>query len=461
MARDTSDETPITSTRDLVQRLADGGKPREAWRIGTEHEKVGFCRASGSPIPYEGRGGIRQLLEGMAGLLGWEPIIDRGMPIGLVDPVGGGAISLEPGGQFELSGAPLENLHQTCAETYAHMAQVRQIAEPLGIEFLGLGISPKWSLAETPVMPKSRYEIMSAYMPKVGTRGLDMMFRTATVQVNLDFADEPDMVAKMRASLALQPIATALFANSPVLDGKPTGRLSERSEIWRDTDNARSGMIPFVFQPGYGFETYVEWALDVPMYFVKRGDVYHPATHVTFRQYMAGALKDSVPNGLPTMGDWDNHISTLFPEVRLKRYLEMRGADSGPTRRILALPALWVGILYDDASLAAALDLTADWTDDERQDLRDRVPTTALRTAFRGGTVLDIARTMVDLSRQGLRRRRRFNRDGRDETVYLEPLEETLALGRTPAELLLDKLEGPWRGDIDRVFGDYALAPAD
>ncbi|HUG62808.1 MAG TPA: glutamate--cysteine ligase [Methylomirabilota bacterium] len=460
MARDTSDDTPITSVRDLVQRLADGGKPREDWRIGTEHEKVGFCRATHRPVPYEGRGGIRHLLEGMAGLLGWEPILDRGLPIGLVDPTGGGAISLEPGGQFELSGAPVETLHHTCAETHAHMAQVREIAEPLGIEFLSLGISPMWSLAETPVMPKSRYAIMSDYMPTVGARGLDMMFRTATVQVNLDFADEADMVAKMRASVALQPIATALFANSPLLDGKPTGRLSERSEIWRDTDNARSGMIPFVFQPGYGFETYVEWALDVPMYFVKRGEHYHTATDVTFRQYMAGALKDRVPHGMPTRGDWDNHLSTLFPEVRLKRFLEMRGADSGPTRRILALPAFWVGLLYDDRSLQAALDLTADWTDEERQTLRDRVPTTALATPFRGGAVLDIARIAVALAREGLQRRARLNRDGVDEAMYLAPLDETLALGRTPAELLLDKFHGAWRGDVDRVFGDYAIMPA-
>jgi glutamate--cysteine ligase len=459
MARDTSDDTPITGTRDLIERLESGSKPRSAWRLGTEHEKVGFRRGTHDPIPYEGRGGVRQLLEGMAGLLGWEPILDRGLPIGLVDPTGGGAISLEPGGQFELSGAPLETLHQTCAETYAHMAQVREVAEPLGIEFLGLGISPKWSLAETPVMPKSRYEIMAAYMPTVGSRGLDMMFRTATVQVNLDFSDEADMVAKMRASLALQPIATALFANSPLLDGRPTGRLSERSEIWLDTDNARAGMLPFVFEPGYGFARYVEWALDVPMYFVKR-DRYYRATEVTFRQYMAGALRDRVPDGMPTLGDWDNHISTLFPEVRLKRFLEMRGADSGPTRRILALPALWVGLLYDADSLRAALDLTADWTAAERQYLRDRVPATALATPFRGGTVLDVARTVVALARDGLRRRARLNRHGLDETIYLAPLDETLALGRTPADLLLEAFTGPLGGDIDKVFEAFAIRPA-
>ena len=456
MARDTLDDRPITTRDELVDRLATGAKPRDRWRIGTEHEKVGFRKGDLSPVPYEGRGGVRQLLEGMAGLLGWEPILDRGLPIGLADPAGGGAISLEPGGQFELSGAPVENLHQTCAETHSHMAQVREIADPLGIGFLGLGISPVWSLAETPVMPKSRYEIMSAYMPKVGSRGLDMMFRTATVQVNLDFGSEADMVAKMRVGIALQPIATALFANSPVLDGRPTGRLSERSEIWRDTDNARSGMVPFVFRPGFGFEAYVDWAMDVPMYFVKRGDTYHDATDVTWRQYMAGALRNRIPDGMPTVGDWDNHLSTLFPEVRLKRFLEMRGADSGPTRRILALPALWVGLLYDDAALAAALDLVADWTDEERQALRDAVPTSGLQTPFRRETVLEIARRVVALSREGLRRRAVLNRHGADESIYLAPLEETLALGRTQAELLLDKLNGAWHGDLSRVFREYA-----
>lgn len=456
MARDTSDDTPITSREELAGRLESGSKPRSRWRIGTEHEKFGFRKADLTPVPYDGRGGIRQLLEGMQHLLGWEPIVDRGLPIGLVDPTGGGAISLEPGGQFELSGAPVETLHQTCSETHAHMAQVREIADPLGIGFLGLGASPVWSLAETPVMPKSRYAIMSSYMPKVGSRGLDMMFRTATVQVNLDFGDEADMVRKMRVSIALQPIATALFANSPLLGGRRTGRLSERSEIWRDTDNARSGMVPFVFDEGFGFEAYVDWAIDVPMYFVKRGDVYHEATDVTFRQFMAGALRDRVPNGMPTMGDWDNHLSTLFPEVRMKRYLEMRGADSGPTRRILALPAFWVGLLYDDDCLAAAFDMVRDWTTEERQTLRDQVPTTALATPFRDRTVLDFARELVAISREGLRRRRHLNSSGADETTYLAPLEETVALGKTPADLLIEKLDAPWAGDISQAFRDYA-----
>ncbi|SON54525.1 Glutamate-cysteine ligase GshA [Hartmannibacter diazotrophicus] len=456
MARDTSDDTPIRSLTDLAERLASGSKPKEAWRIGTEHEKFGFYLADHTPVPYEGPKGVRALLEGMEGLLGWEPIIDRGLIIGLVDPTGGGAISLEPGGQFELSGAPLDNLHQTCKETYAHLAQVREIAEPLGIGFLGLGMSPKWTFAETPQMPKSRYDIMKNYMPKVGTRGLDMMFRTCTVQVNLDFSSEADMVRKMRASVALQPIATALFANSPFTEGKPNGRLSERSEIWRDTDNDRSGMIPFVFEEGFGFQRYVDWALDVPMYFVKRGDTYHDATDITFRQYLDGGFEDRIPGVVPSIGDWDNHLSTLFPEVRLKRFLEMRGADGGPWRRICALPAFWVGLLYDETALDAALDLVKDWTTDEMQDLRDRVPTTALATEFRGRTVHQIARDVVSIARGGLARRARLNSGGYDETQYLDPVMETLASGKTPAELMLDRYKGEWQGDIDRVFEAYA-----
>jgi glutamate--cysteine ligase len=298
---------------------------------------------------------------------------------------------------------------------------------------------------------------MSNYMPKVGQYGIDMMFQTCTVQTNLDFSSEADMVKKLRVSIALQPVATALFANSPFTEGKPNGFLSFRSEIWRDTDNARSGMLPWVFEDGMGFERWVDYALDVPMYFVKRGATYHRATHVTFRQYMAGALKDSVPDGTATRGDWDNHLSTLFPEVRMKRYLEMRGADSGPTGSILALPAFWVGLLYDEESLRGALDLVADWSDEERQGLRDAVPTTALATPFRGGTVLDVARIAVDLARGGLRRRARRNRDGADETIYLAALDRTLALGRTPAELILAEFAGPWRGDIDRCFDAHAF----
>ncbi|MBL8575333.1 MAG: glutamate--cysteine ligase [Hyphomicrobiaceae bacterium] len=456
MARDTSNSEPITGRDQLVAYIAGGEKPAAKFRIGTEHEKFGFTVDGHRPVPYDGPRGIRKLLEGMEGLLGWEPIMDREAIIGLADPVGGGAISLEPGGQFELSGAPLRTLHQTCTEIHAHLAEIAEIAKPLGIGFLGMGFSPKWTRAETPVMPKSRYAIMSRYMPKVGSLGLDMMFRTSTVQVNLDFASEADMARKMRASLALQPVATALFAASPFTEGKPNGFLSYRSEIWRDTDRNRTGMIPFAFEPGFGYEAYVEWALDVPMYFVKRGETYHDATHVTFRQFMAGALRDELPGEVPELGDFINHLGTLFPEVRLKRYLEMRGADAGPTRRLLALSALWVGLLYDDGVLDQALALTADWSAEERQAMRDGVTRTALKTPFRTGTVRDVARQVVALAREGLKRRGNLTSMGTDEAIYLAPLEEIVETGETLAERMLARFYGEWGGQIDPVFEAYA-----
>jgi glutamate--cysteine ligase len=455
MARDASDATPIESREQLVEYLESGRKPASKWRVGTEHEKFGFYLDDFAPVPYEGPRGIRRILEAMEGLLGWHPIVDKGNIIGLSDPIGMGAISLEPGGQFELSGAPLETLHQTCREVFGHLAQVRECADPLGVGFLGLGASPKWTLAEIPVMPKSRYAIMANYMPKVGHHGLDMMFRTCTIQANLDFADEADMVTKLRVGVALQPIATALFANSPFLDGKPNGFLSYRSEIWLDTDRDRTGMLPFAFEDGFGFERYVDWALDVPMYFVKRGDTYYDVAGRSFRDLLHGELA-ALPGERATMSDWNNHLTTLFPEVRLKKYLEMRGADGGPFRRICALPALWVGLLYDEVSLDAAWQLVKSWTAAEREELREAVPKTALSTPFRNRTVLDIAREVVALARAGLERRNRLNGDGSDETIYLSSLEEIIATGVTPAERLLHEYETEWHGDIDEVFRRYA-----
>ena len=354
MARDQVDLTPIERRDELVAWIAQGVKPKSQFRIGTEHEKFAFTLEGHRPVPYEGRRGIRALLEGMQHLLGWEPIMEGPNIIGLFDVTGGGAISLEPGGQFELSGAQVETVHQTSRELMAHLAQVREVAQPLHIGFLGIGMTPNWTRAEMPRMPKGRYKIMTAYMPKVGTLGLDMMYRTCTVQTNLDFSSEADMVKKLRVSLALQPVATALFANSPFTEGKPNGFLSFRAEIWRDTDNARTGMLPWAFEPGMGFERWVDYALDVPMYFVKHGDEYVDVAGQSFRDLMAGKLP-GMPGARATISDWSNHISTIFPEVRLKRYLEMRGADSGPLPNLLALPALWVGILYDDVSLDARL----------------------------------------------------------------------------------------------------------
>jgi glutamate--cysteine ligase len=455
MARDQVDLTPIETRDELVAWLEAGIKPKAQFRLGTEHEKFAFTLEGRRPVPYEGRRSIRALLEGMQHLLGWEPIIEDGNIIGLFDVPGGGAISLEPGGQFELSGAPVETVHQTAAELMAHRAQVKEAARPLGIGFLGIGMTPSWSRADMPMMPKGRYRIMTAYMPKVGKLGLDMMYRTCTVQTNLDFSSEADMVKKLRVSLALQPVATALFANSPFTEGKPNGLLSFRSEIWRDTDAARSGMLPWAFEPGMGFERWVDYALDVPMYFIKHDDRYVDVAGQSFRDLMAGKLA-GMPGVRATISDWANHISTIFPEVRLKRYLEMRGSDSGPWRWLPALPAYWVGLLYDDDSLAAAWDLVKDWSAQERQKLRDDVPRLGFKAAVQGRSVLQLANATLAMAEQGLRRRRRLDGNGDDETRYLRPLQEFVARGITPAEELLEKYHGPWGRTVDPIFAEYA-----
>jgi glutamate--cysteine ligase len=455
MARDQVDMTPINSRDELVAWFEAGCKPKERFRVGTEHEKFAFSSATHSPVPYGGPRGIRALLDGMQHLLGWEPIMEGENIIGLADVTGGGAISLEPGGQFELSGAPLETVHQTAGELFAHLAQLREVAKPLGIGFLGLGMTPNWSRAEMPVMPKGRYKIMTNYMPKVGTLGLDMMYRTCTVQTNHDFSSESDMVKKMRVALALQPVVTALYANSPFAEGKPNGFLSLRSEIWRNTDNARAGMLPWVFEPGMGFERYVDYALDVPMYFVKRGDSYIDVAGQSFRDLLAGTLA-SLPGERATISDWANHISTIFPEVRLKRYLEMRGADGGPWRRLPSLPAFWIGLIYDDDNLDACWGLVKDWTAEERQKLRDEVPRMGFKAAVGGRSLLDFARETLALAERGLVRRKRLDHNGRDETRYLRPLQEIVARGVTPAEELLAKYHGQWNGSLDPLFEEYA-----
>src|SRR3954452_8546034 len=455
MARDVVDLTPIESRDELVAWFAEGAKPKAQWRVGTEHEKFAFTTDTHDPVPYVGRVSIRSLLVGMQHLLGWEPITDKDNIIGLADVTGGGAVSLEPGGQFELSGAPLETIHQTASELTAHLAQLREIAAPLGIGFLGLGMSPKWTREETPRMPKSRYKIMTEYMPKVGRYGLDMMYRTCTVQTNLDFSSEADMVKKLRVSLALQPVATALFANSPFTEGKPNGYLSFRSQIWTDTDNARAGMLPWAFEDGMGFERWVDYALDVPMYFIKRGDRYIDVSGKSFRDFFAGKL-EVMPGERPTISDWANHLSTIFPEVRLKRYLEMRGADAGPWRTLPSLTAFWVGLLYDDTALDACWEIVKDWTAQERQKLRDDVPRLGFRAEIGGRNMLTLAQETLRLSARGLARRQRLDRNGRDETRYLRPLEESIARGMTPAEELLEKYHGAWKGSVEPLFEEYA-----
>jgi glutamate--cysteine ligase len=456
MARDVVDSEVVESRDVLVAWLEAGCKPAGPFRIGTEHEKIPFYRADRTPVPYGGDRGIRALLEGMRKRLGWEGIEDGGNLIGLYDPKGGGAISLEPGGQFELSGAPLDDAHLTADELDRHLSVARSVAEPLGIGFLTLGMSPKWSLAETPVMPKHRYAIMARYMPKVGTRGLDMMFRTATVQTNLDFASERDMVAKMRVGLALQPAITALFANSPFTDGKLNGLVSARSEIWRHTDAARTGMLPFVFEPGMGFERYVDYALDVPLYFVKRGDHYQDVAGASFRDLLAGRLKEA-PGERATKADWANHLSSIFPEVRLKRFLEMRGPDIGPPERIVALAALMAGLYYDPEALRSAEALIAEWSAEDRQKLRDDAPLLGLAAEIRGRDLRAVALDMLAIAHGGLQRRARRNARGEDETTLLRPLEAIAESGREPARHWIQRYEGPWGRSVDPAFDEAAF----
>eukprot|EP00271_Cylindrocystis_brebissonii_P007545 TRINITY_DN21110_c0_g1_i1.p1 TRINITY_DN21110_c0_g1~~TRINITY_DN21110_c0_g1_i1.p1 ORF type:complete len:524 (+),score=72.10 TRINITY_DN21110_c0_g1_i1:223-1794(+) len=433
-------ETEPLTKEDLVAYLKSGCKPKEKWRIGTEHEKFGFNLDTLEPISYEQ---IQALLEAIAERFSWERVCEGDKIIGL--KASGQSVSLEPGGQLELSGAPVDTLHQTCAEVNSHLYQVKAVAEEMGIGFVGLGFNPKNAIKDIPIMPKGRYEIMRNYMPKVGTLGLEMMFRTCTIQVNLDFDSEQDMIDKFRAGLALQPIATALFANSPFTEGKPNGYVSYRSHIWEDVDNNRTGDLPFVFEDDFGFERYVEYALDVPMYFVYRNKKYVDATGHSFRDFLAGRLS-VLPGDTPTLNDWENHLTTIFPEVRLKRYLEMRGADGGPWRKICALPAFWVGLLYDKESLQGALDLVADWTGDERRMLRRKVPRQGLQTPFRDGLLRHVAKDVFQLAKEGLERR------GYKETSFLNDLAGTVQTGRTPAEHLLERYNSEWGQSVDPVY---------
>jgi len=452
-------QSPVIESRDeLVAYLEAGSKPEEDWRIGTEHEKFGFNVSDHSPVPYGGERGIGALLEMHRKRYSWDPIRENGNIIGLSCtncPIGG-SITLEPGGQLELSGAPLKTVHETEAELRQHLSQVGAVANQLGIGFIGLGFSPKWTLAELPLMPKDRYRIMMRYMPKRGGHGLDMMFRTATVQVNMDFGGEADMVRKLRVGLALQPVVTALFANSPFTQGKPNGFQSYRAQMWQDTDPDRTGALPFAFEDGMGFERYVDYALDVPMYFVYRGGRYIDVAGASFRDFLDGKL-EALPGEKPIMEDWANHLTTLFPEVRLKKFLEMRGADAGPLDLLLALPALWAGLLYDSTALDGAADLIADWTGEERRAMSMAVPKAALTTPFRGRSLREIGREVLALAEGGLLRRARLNDSGEDETQALKPLMEIAEVGQTQADRLLADYEGPWGGDIDRLFEAEAL----
>jgi glutamate--cysteine ligase len=436
--------------------MASGCKPESEFRVGSEHEKFVFHIGTHEPVEYgtdaQGRGGIQALLQGLM-RFGWTGVYEDNVHghnlIALQR--GGASISLEPGGQFELSGAPLETVHGVCEETTQHLTEAKAVGDQLGLGFLALGYTPLWARGEVPVMPKGRYDIMRAYMPKVGKLGLDMMLRTSTVQANLDFSSEADMVAKFRVSLALQPIATALFANSPFVDGKPSGLLSSRAHVWTDTDPNRTGMLDFVFADGFGFETYARYALDVPMYFVKRDGLYHDATGQSFHAFIKGELP-GWPGERATIKDWNEHLSTIFPEVRLKTYLEMRGADTGPQPRLCALAALWMGLFYDHAALAATWDLCKDWSVDDHNRIRADVARLGLKAEVGGRTVRDIARDVVAIAREGLKNRGRLNGSMSDERGYLAELEEIVDSGLTPAERLLDLYHGPWRGEIAPVF---------
>ncbi len=441
---------PIAAKADMIDYMASGSRPKSEWRIGTEHEKIGFCLKQLTPLKYEGNCSIKAMLEGLQ-RFDWEPVLEGDYLIALKR--GGASVSLEPGGQFELSGAPLETVHQTCIEVNRHLREVREVADEIGAGFLSLGFRPDTKLEDVPVMPKGRYKVMSEYMPKVGTHGLEMMFRTCTVQTNLDFGSEADMVKKLRVSLALQPIATALFANSPFTNGKLNGYKSYRSRIWLDTDKSRTGMLPFAFEQGFGFEQYVDYALDVPMYFVYRDGQYLDATGKSFRDFLAGKL-DVVPGVVATMDDFEMHLSTIFPEVRLKRFLEMRGADTGPWNQLCALSAFWVGLLYDEGALDAAWDEVKGWSEAERDDLRRAVPKLGLQTPFRNGTLQDIAKRVLGISRQGLRARARLNGYGESETVFLQELDGFARTGRSNADRLISYHNGGWEGDVLNAYRD-------
>ena len=445
-------DTPITDRSQLVDYIASGEKPAQQWRIGTEHEKFGFRLDDLRPPTFEGERGIEALLKGLT-RFGWQPVEEHGKVIALLRD--GASVTLEPAGQLELSGGMLENIHQTCSEVGTHLKEVKAVADELQLGFLGMGFQPKWRRDEMPWMPKGRYQIMKSYMPKVGQLGLDMMTRTCTVQVNLDFASEADMVKKFRVSLALQPIATALFADSPFTEGKPNGYQSYRSHIWTDTDKDRTGMLDFVFEDGFGYERYVDYLLDVPMYFSYRNGEYIDCSGKSFRDFMAGKLS-VLPGALPTLTDWSDHMTTAFPEVRMKKFLEMRGADGGPWNRLCALPAFWVGLLYDQTALDAAWDLVKDFSLEERNALRDGVPRHALKLPFRGGTARDLAAEAVKIAIAGLQRRARLNSKGADESGFLDTLVEIVEANETSAERKLALFHGEWKGDINRVFREFA-----
>ncbi|AVO38352.1 glutamate--cysteine ligase [Pukyongiella litopenaei] len=446
---------PIEHRDQLAGYLEAGCKPRDAWRIGTEHEKFGYCKDTLKPLPFDGRRSIVAVLEGLRDRHGWAELREGGHLIGLEKD--GANVSLEPGGALELSGAPLETIHETCDEVNEHLREVRDIADEIGVGFIGLGAAPIWTHEQMPLMPKGRYKLMDAYMQKVGTMGRSMMRRTCTVQVNLDFGSEADMVQKLRVAIALQPVATALFANSPFFEGRPNGFKSWRSRIWRDLDPDRTGMVPFVFEDGFGFERWVDYALDVPMYFVYRDGRYIDALGQSFRDFLNGELP-ALPGETPLISDWADHLTTLFPEARIKKFIEMRGADGGPWRRLCALPAFWVGLTYDQGALDAAWDLVRGWDAETREALRVAAGKDGMQAEVGGLKMHDLAREVVALADAGLKARARPGAGGLvpDETHFLNALKDSLETGTVPADELLDRYHGDWDGDLTRIYADYS-----
>ncbi|SDY19705.1 glutamate--cysteine ligase [Citreimonas salinaria] len=446
---------PIERHEQLAEYLAAGCKPKDQWRIGTEHEKFGYCKDSHRPLPYDGARSIKAVLEGLRDRHGWSEVREGGKIIGLEKD--GANVSLEPGGQLELSGAPLETIHQTCDEVNAHLADVKDIADEIGVGFIGLGAAPEWSHDDMPLMPKGRYALMDGYMQKVGTAGTTMMRRTCTVQVNLDFASEADMVQKMRVALALQPVATALFANSPFFEGKPNGHKSWRARVWRHLDEARTGMLPFAFDDGFGFEAWVDYVLDVPMYFVYRDGKYIDALGQSFRDFLKGELP-ALPGEKPTLSDWADHLTTVFPEARVKKFIEMRGADGGPWRRLCALPAFWVGLIYDQGALDAAWDLVKNWDAETREALRVAASVDGLQAEVNGISMHALAREVLKIAEAGLKARARPGAGGLvpDETHFLNALKESVESGEVPADELLRRYHGDWNGDLSRIYDEYS-----
>ncbi|MDQ2091721.1 glutamate--cysteine ligase [Marimonas arenosa] len=446
---------PIERYEQLAEYLSSGCKPREDWRIGTEHEKFGYCKNTHLPIPYAGERSVLAVLEGLRDRHDWEPLFEGENIIGLQKD--GANVSLEPGGQLELSGAPLESIHQTCDEVNTHLRDVKDIADKVGVGFIGLGAAPEWTHEQMPMMPKGRYRLMTDYMDKVGTMGKSMMYRTCTVQVNLDFESEADMVEKMRVGVALQPVATALFANSPFFEGKLNGHKSWRSRIWRDLDPARTGMIPFIFEDGFGFERWVDYALDVPMYFVYRDGNYINALGQSFRDFLKGKLP-ALPGETPTLSDWADHLTTIFPEARVKKYIEMRGADGGPWRRLCALPALWVGLLYDQTAQDAAWDLVKHWDAETREAWRVGASEQGLEAVVHGRSMRDLAREVLEIAREGLRARAKPGAGGMipDERHFLHALEDSVTDNKVPADELLEHYHGAWGGDLSRIYEEFS-----